>query len=156
VLTSGTSIPATLWQFPTEYMAAPAPGTQFVELDNTDGGTAQVFYWLPGATSNLGGFAAGSYVSTDFVISSIVIKMADNGGTGIYRAYKADTTQLGSDLTWTRNDNLPGLLETDHQCLIIQAGTNYPVNIKSVQVFSKYPLTPGLPASGPTLFGGGR
>jgi hypothetical protein len=144
---------ASLWQFPTEYMAAPAPGNQFAELDNSDAGIATIIYWLPGGNSSFANYTQGSYTITDFVISSLVVKAVDNGGTGFFRFYKADTTQLGSDVTWTRTDIAPGLVENHHMCLMVQAAINKPVNLKSVQVFSKYALTPGIPT--PTD-GGGR
>jgi hypothetical protein len=158
---NGGGTATALWMFPTEYLAAPAPGINFAEPDNTDGGAPTVYYWSAGGVSTIPatqGPGAG-YVPSDHVISSFLVKAADNGGTGLFRWYKSDPpTQLGSQFTWNHTEaaDIPGLIEYQHNCLLIQGPLNVPVNVKSVQVFSKYALTPGVSTGPAPLFGGGR
>jgi hypothetical protein len=145
-----TPTPGSLWEFLIEYLAEPAPGVTFVELDNIEGsfggGPASLHEWFPGGTAETGTVSQIGINTSEsgVIIDSLVVKAADNGGTGYAQAWQNDPNLLTTQQTWTPDQNM---------CLIILAAPNQTISVNPIQVFSKYSLRPGAPGGGTATTG---
>ncbi len=130
--------------------ATPTIAGHFAEIDGfeyyPEGGSSIQSRFAVGdwttvnGASDLGSGTFNNFSATDLTgidyaqfhkFGTLVIPMAQNGGTGIMQRYVDDVHQPASDLSWTSNGTF-SVIEAGNYILMVDTGFNWPHQIDYV------------------------